>query len=115
MDPSPARRVLAEGRFLRLVQQQGWEWVERVNARSAAVIVPLTIDGDLLFVEQYRVPLGAAVIEFPAGLVGDTAGSEGEETAVAARGELLEETGYEAAAMQFLAEGPTLRPAWRPR
>lgn len=106
MDSSQPRRVLAEGRFARLVAQDGWEWVERVNARGAAVIVAVTPDGRLLLVEQYRIPLGRRVIELPAGLVGDTPGSEQEPMAEAARRELLEETGYEAAEMEFLAEGP---------
>ena len=65
------RKVLAETRYLRLVDDDGWTFVERANARAVVVIVPLTAERRLLFVEQYRVPLGRNVIEFPAGLVGD--------------------------------------------
>lgn len=106
-DRKQPRRVLAEGRFARLVAQDGWEWVERVNTSGAVVIVPSTTDRELVLVEQYRIPLGRSVIELPAGLVGDSAGIEHEAAAEAARRELLEETGYEAAELEYLAEGPS--------
>ncbi len=99
--------MLAEGRFARLVAQDGWEWVERVNSSGAAVIVAVTENSELLLVEQYRIPLGRPVIELPAGLAGDIAGSEHEDLAEAARRELLEETGYEASRMTPLVEGPS--------
>jgi len=101
------RRVLAEGRFARLVAQDGWEWVERVNSSGAAVIVAVTENAELVLVEQYRIPLGRPVIELPAGLAGDIAGSEHEELSEAARRELLEETGCEASSMTPLVEGPS--------
>lgn len=101
------RCVLAEGRFARLVAENGWEWVERVNASGAVVIVAVTSEGQLVLVEQYRIPLGRRVIELPAGLVGDGTGGEHEELADAARRELLEETGYEAARLEYLADGPS--------
>ena len=104
--PSP-RCVLAEGRFARLVAQDGWEWVERVNTSGAAVIVALTKDRRILFVQQYRIPMGGPVIELPAGLAGDLAGSEDEHVAEAARRELLEETGYQAERFEILTEGPS--------
>ena len=107
MDREPSRQVLAEGRFARLVAQNGWEWVERVNTSGAVVIVPVTREGQIVLVEQYRIPLGRQVIELPAGLVGDSAGIEHEGFVEAARRELLEETGYEAAHLEYLAEGPS--------
>jgi ADP-ribose pyrophosphatase len=97
---------LAEGRFARFVIQGGWEWVERTNASGAALIVAVTEDGRLILVQQYRIPLAKAVIELPAGLAGDLAGSEHEALAEAARRELFEETGYEAERMEYLTEGP---------
>ena len=54
-------------------------------------------DGHVLLVEQYRVPLGSACLELPAGLVGDDV--EGEEAEIAAIRELEEETGYRARRM----------------
>ena len=101
------RRVLAEGKFARLVAQDGWEWIERVNASGAVVIVPITVDREIVFVEQYRIPLARRVIELPAGLVGDVAGEEDEPLIAAARRELVEETGYDAAHWQAVAEGPS--------
>jgi ADP-ribose pyrophosphatase len=56
--------------------------------------------GDVILVEQYRVPLGASCLELPAGLVGDE--EEGEEIEAAAIRELEEETGYRAARMVAL-------------
>lgn len=110
MQPNSAhhsdRQVLAEGKHLRLVQQGRWEYAERTKASGAVVLVAVTSDGRLLLVEQFRVPLGKPVIELPAGLVGDIEGAEAEELAAAARRELLEETGYEAATLRLVAEGP---------
>lgn len=99
-------RVLAEGRFARLVAHNGWEWVERVNASGAVVVVALTDDRRLILVEQHRIPLNRRVVELPAGLVGDDA-APGEDIVHAARRELLEETGYQADTLEYLAEGPS--------
>src|SRR6476646_11249943 len=83
-----------------------WEYVERVHAQGMAVIiVACTPQDDVLFVEQYRVPLGARTIEMPAGLVGDDHAHDTLESA--ARRELVEETGWEAADVQVLLVGPT--------
>lgn len=100
------RIVLAEGRRVRLVQQGHWEFAERTNARGAVVLAAATDDGRLLLVEQYRIPVGRRVIEPPAGLVGDVIGEEEEELETAARRELLEETGYEAAQLELASIGP---------
>ncbi len=100
------RRLLAEGKFLRLVAQAGWEWVERVNASGAAVIAAVTDDDRLLLVEQYRIPMQCRVVDLPAGLVGDDPGAGGETMIDAARRELLEETGYEGTDWQFAVSGP---------
>jgi ADP-ribose pyrophosphatase len=103
----PARRVIAEGRFVRLVAQDGWEWAERTNTRGAVVIVAVTGKRELVLVEQYRIPLGARVIEPPAGLAGDTRSTRHEALAEAARRELREETGFEADRLEYLTEGPS--------
>ena len=100
-------RILAETPFLRLVDRDGWTFVERANARAVVVIVPLTAERRLLFVEQYRVPLGRNVIEFPAGLVGDEPGREQEDLIEDARRELLEETGYHAGKLNLVSTSAT--------
>src|SRR3954452_4774919 len=99
--------VLGQGRFLRLVRRGGWEFVERTRPVGAAFIAAVTAEGGLLFTREYRVPVGATVIGFPAGFVGGSAGHEGEPLEVAVRRELIEETGYEAAEVAFLTRGPT--------
>ena len=69
-------------------------------------IIAVTDDGKLLLVEQDRPPVGRRVIELPAGLAGDENGAEHEDLATAARRELREETGYDAAEMVRVAAGP---------
>jgi ADP-ribose pyrophosphatase len=100
------RTTLYTGAFLSLVQEGHWEYVDRVKATGAAIIVAVTNDEKLLLVEQYRIPCHARTIELPAGLIGDETGRAGEPHAEAARRELLEETGYEAGQMEVLTCGP---------
>ena len=94
------------GEFLALVREGHWEYVERVKASGAAIIVAVTDDAKLLLVEQYRIPCHARTIELPAGLIGDEGGASDEPHAEAARRELLEETGYEAGQIEPLVSGP---------
>jgi ADP-ribose pyrophosphatase len=97
---------LHEGRWLRLMQRGRWEFAERVHGRGMAVIIiAATPEDEVLFVEQFRVPLGKYTIEMPAGLVGDE--RDDDTLADAARRELIEETGYEAAHVEVLLIGPT--------
>lgn len=98
--------TLHEGRWLRLVQRGHWESCERTHGEGMAVIIiALTPEDRVLFVEQYRVPLGARTIEMPAGLVGDVDGDDSMEQA--ARRELIEETGWQAGHVEVLLTGPT--------
>jgi ADP-ribose pyrophosphatase len=103
----PPPKELARGKFMRLVSRGHWEYADRVNTTGAVAIVAVTNDQRLVLVEQFRIPLGKPVIELPAGLVGDSAEFRDEPMAATARRELLEETGYEAAEMDELLEGPT--------
>jgi len=97
--------TLYNGRWLRLKKRGSWEYVERTNPIGAAVIVGITPEDKLLLVEQFRVPIQARTIEFPAGLIGDDGKNEAPES-TAAR-ELEEETGWRAGQMQFIQGGPT--------
>ncbi len=89
-------RILADTAYLRLVDRDGWYFVERRAGTGVVSIVALTEGGEILFVEQERKALQRAVIELPAGLVGDEADRRSEAALEAAQRELLEETGYEA-------------------
>ncbi len=62
---------------------------EVVEHTGSAVILPVTEQGEILFVRQYRYPIGQELIELPAGLV-----DEGETPLETARRELTEETGH---------------------
>lgn len=109
VDPNSNAPVtpIASGRFIRLVRKGRWEYAERVNAMGAAALVALTPEDKLILIEQPRPAMGGNVVELPAGLVGDTPGQEHEDMAIAAGRELIEETGYEAANISFLAKGPS--------
>lgn len=99
-------RVLAEGRHLRFVVRDGWEYVERRRLSGIVVLVAVTRRGGLVLVTQPRVPVGGRVVELPAGLAGDEDGLEGEALADAARRELMEETGFSAERMEPVLSGP---------
>lgn len=97
--------TLYEGQYLRLVRKGHWEYAERTNAGSAVIVVAVTPENKLLFVEQTRIPIGGASIEMPAGLVGDVDALDTIEAA--AKRELLEETGWEAEHVEVLMIGPS--------
>jgi ADP-ribose pyrophosphatase len=97
--------TMCEGKYLRLVKRGNWEYAERTNAGSAVIVIAVTPEDKLLFVEQFRVPMDAPTIEMPAGLVGDLDAHDTMEAA--ARRELLEETGWQASEVKVLMVGPT--------
>jgi ADP-ribose pyrophosphatase len=98
-------KVAWEGQFIRAMAREGWEYATRKGASGVVGIVAVTDEGRIILVDQMRMPLGRRVIELPAGLVGDHPAHEAEALETAARRELLEETGYEAAEMLILTEG----------
>jgi ADP-ribose pyrophosphatase len=100
------KAVVQQGKYLKLVIRDGWEYVERVNCCGVVIIVGKTDDEKVVLVEQFRRPVQKNTIGFPAGLVGDERGRRGESLIAAARRELLEETGYRAAKITPFFEGP---------
>ena len=103
---SDEREVLYQGDWLRMVRKGHWEYCERTHGEGMAVIViAVTPADEVLFVEQYRVPLGARTIEMPAGLVADDHDQDTLEAA--ARRELEEETGWRPRHVDVLLVGPT--------
>ena len=62
--------------------------------------VPVTEDGKIIMVRQYRHALGEVCIEIPGGCMDDT----DDSPEVAIRRELLEETGYEFSRFEYLGK-----------
>jgi ADP-ribose pyrophosphatase len=103
MDEGQTPKVKFRGRYLEFVEEGRWEYINRVNTNGIVCIMAVTDDDEVLFVEQYRVPIKAWAIEMPAGLVGDL-GEEDLETA--AQRELEEEAGYRAERFEKIFTGP---------
>lgn len=75
-----------------------WDFIE--HRMGAAAIVPVLEDGRLLMVRQYRNALDRETIEIPAG----ARDSVTEDTALCAKRELEEETGYSCTHIEKLLE-----------
>lgn len=108
--PDDARapvETLFQGRWLSMRRRGRWEYVERNNEGGAVIIVAVTPQDKVLFVEQYRVSILANTIEMPAGLVGDLEAHDTEDAMDAARRELEEETGYRCGRLEFIHAGPS--------
>ena len=71
---SAQKITLHAGKFLALVKEGRWEYVDRLGATGAAIVVAVTSERKLLLVEQYRIPVHARTIELPAGIIGDDPG-----------------------------------------
>ena len=69
-----------------------------VKRRDAAAVLPITPDGDVILVKQFRPPIRQGLTEIPAGLLD----IEGEDALTCAGRELLEETGYRHTSIEFL-------------
>jgi len=104
------KETVWEGKYLRCLEisyrdpegmLRKWESVERVHCDGTVVIVPVTDDGEIVLIRQFRPAVNSYVIEFPAGL-----NDRGEKLEDAARRELREETGFRPGELLFLAQGP---------
>ena len=77
---------------------------------DAAIVFPLTTEGEVVLVRQYRPPLERIELGLPAGLV-----EPDEDPVEAARRELLEETGFgegEWEPLTAIASSPSLKDNW---
>ena len=76
-------KTVYEGRYLRMIERGTWEYVERTHATGlAAIIIAVTPEDKVVFVEQFRVPLGARTIEMlfsEVDALSETADERGEE------------------------------------
>ena len=54
---SPTRQTIAQGKFLQLVSDNGWEYVERVRASGVVAVMAVTANRELVLTEQYRAPV----------------------------------------------------------
>ncbi|RDE07170.1 NUDIX hydrolase [Sphingomonas aracearum] len=88
-----------EGKYLKVLKQGTWEYAGRTRGIQAAAIIAIH-QGQLILIDQFRVPLGRRTLELPAGLVGDE--TEGESVEASAARELEEETGYRAERIEQL-------------
>jgi ADP-ribose pyrophosphatase len=104
---SGEKEILGQGKYLRLVREDTWEYSERMGATGIVALIPITDQGEIVLVEQFRVPTKAMCIELPAGLVGDISGQEQESLELAAARELEEETGFRAGKLVKVLTGPS--------
>lgn len=105
MSQPDGRKTVYQGRHLLMVEQDRWEFATRNKITRVVAIVPVTDDGRVVLVEQFRPPVGRTVMELPAGLVGDQEDHSEETILEAAQRELLEETGYTAQHWTKLGQG----------
>lgn len=97
METCVSSEEIYAGKIVRLFRDtvrlpNGKEAVREVMRHpGAAAVVPLTDEGNVICVRQYRYPFSEVMLEIPAGKL-----DPGEEPIACAQRELLEETGYQA-------------------
>jgi ADP-ribose pyrophosphatase len=92
------RKFNFEVNSLRLPNKSEGDW-ECIRHPGGALAVPVTSDGKLVLVRQYRFTIQGRLLEFPAGTV-----ERHEDPADTIKRELEEETGYRAHKWQQLGE-----------
>lgn len=89
-----------EVKELRLPNGAQGEW-ECIRHPGGALAVPITHDGKLVLVRQYRFAVKSRLLEFPAGTI-----EKGENPETTIKREIQEETGYSAKKWQNLGKFP---------
>jgi len=92
------RKFNFEVNHLRLPNQAEGDW-ECIRHPGGALAVPITAEGKLVLVRQYRFAVQGRLLEFPAGTV-----EPDEEPAQTIKREIEEETGYRALRWRKLGE-----------
>ena len=106
---------LTDEKYLNLYRDGNYRWAERENAAGAVSILPIikadtkknagagdTAGEQILFIKEYRPPIGKWIYQLPAGLI-----DPGETPAQAAARELKEETGADAVSIEEITGGFT--------
>lgn len=70
-----------------------------VESKDAVNVLPITPEGKIIMVKQYRFGIGEDTLELPGGLI-----EKGEEQETAGRRELREETGYTGGKWTYLGD-----------
>jgi ADP-ribose pyrophosphatase len=99
--PEPVEsRVVYHGRVVRLEIETwpGFGPYEMVKHLGAAAVLPITPDGDVLLVRQFRPAIRRSLTEIPAGILD----RDDEDALSCAARELFEETGYRHETIEFL-------------
>ena len=100
-DDLPPPEVMCEGQFVRAIRRGKWEYASRARDIRAVVILA-EFEGQVILIDQPRVPVGRRCVELPAGLIGDTdPNATVESTAIQ---ELEEETGFTAERVERLGD-----------
>src|SRR5688572_27576255 len=98
-------KTVFTGDHILVIERDRWQFVERKKGKEAVAVIAETDDGLVILTEQFRRPVNARVIDWPAGLVGDEDPSiSADDTA---KKELEEETGYVCTTVERLAKGPS--------
>ena len=98
-------KTVFTGDKLLVIERDHWQYAERKKGKEAVAVIAETDDGKVILTEQFRRPVNARVIDWPAGLVGDDDPSA--SPAETAKKELEEETGYVCESVELLAKGPS--------
>jgi ADP-ribose pyrophosphatase len=102
MSSPPGPELIVRGDHLQLVKRDGWEYVEHLDGADSVAAFATTTTGEVVLIEQRRLPVDRVVLELPAGIV-----EPGEAPEDAVVRELLEETGFSAAgAPELLLRAP---------
>lgn len=73
-----------------------------LTGNDAANVIPISKDGQVIMIEQYRFGISRSTLEVPGGMIDD-----GEDQEMAVKRELLEETGYGGGHWTYLGSIPS--------